>query len=139
MDNNSIIEELKKEDITSIRWYIWKDISEFAKDKWLTQEQIWESIWKSHAYVNQILKWKTGSAEKYIEVCQKIWVPNSKIITFFKNALEKRKDKIFWSITTELNTLEDIDFDIALSRQYGVTDEQAIADIKKYIDFIKNK
>jgi|GEM_PF-3282678 hypothetical protein len=55
-----------------------------------------------------------------------------------KEANKYAFEKKFGPIEKDFNTLEDIDFEIALSREFN-DNEKAIKEVKQIIEFVKSK
>lgn len=117
--------------------YIWNYIKNLIDQKWLTITEVAKKIDSSRPTINNMLNWRTSWTDSlYEKIMVWIWMTTSEIKQLFKKAdLEAFKYKY----NEEINVLEDIDFDLMLSREYWITDADAIKDIKKYIEFIKNK
>lgn len=117
--------------------YIWNYIKNLIDQKWLTITEVAKKIDSSRPTINNMLNWRTSWTDSlYEKIMVWIWMTTSEIKQLFKKAdLEAFKYKY----NEEINILEDIDFDLMLSREYWITDSDAIKDIKKYIEFIKNK
>lgn len=115
--------------------HIWKNLKRIIEDKWLTISEVAKKIGSSQPTLSNTLKWKWWSDEYFKKVWIAIWLKESEIKEIFKKADQEEYKYKYWE---EINTLEDIDFDVMLSRDFWITDEQAINDIKKYIKFIRD-
>lgn len=146
MKNSEIINKLKKlKDISSIRPYIWEKIATEIENRSINQEVLSEKFWSSHSYINQIIKWKTGSSSKYIELAQFIWISDANIIEFFREARTKENEDLFWeplilntldNLKIEDLTLEDIREAMAdntlFSKGGKISDNEALDEVIKY-------
>lgn len=127
--------EISPELLRSI--YLWKIFKNIISEKWITTIVIAERMKTWTWAVINVLNWKKQASDTFFQrIWEAIWLTNKEIKQLFKKAdLEAFKYKY----NEEINILEDIDFDLMLSREYWITDADAIKDIKKYIEFIKNK
>lgn len=96
METDYRLNTLKKTNISSVRDSIWEVLYQKMQEKWYTQETFWAQLWKSHSYINQLIKWKTWTSSVYISLLKILWVSDKEIIEIYKKAFEKEKRIIFW-------------------------------------------
>lgn len=121
--------------------YIWNYLTKCLDTFKVTRSEIANKMWITQPTVSAALLWtRPVSDDKFREIWLTIWLHNKDIDNLFKDADTQEFLYKHWEKSlNDLNTLEDIDFDLMLSREYWITDSDAIKDIKKYIEFIKNK
>lgn len=113
--------------------YIWKRLTEIKEKKWLTFQELADRLWVKNPYLVRVFNGtNTSTTEKWAEIAKEMWVEKEE---FDKIASEAKRSEYTNSVWETPYKIED--FDVALSREFWVSDEKAIRDIKKYIKFIK--
>ena len=119
--------------------FIWNNLSSLRKEKDITLDQIATWIWKAFSYLTNALNWRiTANTDFFWEIAKYLWMSERKFDELVKEANKYAFEKKFGPIEKDFNTLEDIDFEIALSREFN-DNEKAIKEVKQIIEFVKSK
>lgn len=118
--------------------YIWKYFLEKIKETWKTVSEIANKLGYSQPYVSRVLSWKdtTLKSSKIEEIWKAIGFTSKELEELIKKAKRAEFKESHWE---EIIHNSPSDLKVALSREYGINDEAAIEDIKKFLDFIKTK
>ena len=119
--------------------YIWNIIKNIISEKWYTITEVADKIWITQPALSRALNWSVVWSDNLFSKIMK-WtnISDKEIKNIFKKADQEEYKYRYWE-DIDPNALEDIDFDVMLSREYWINDKDAIKDVKKYIEFIKNK
>ncbi len=117
---------------TSYLWHTYKTL--LANNEYNISE-IAEKMWTSQPNLSNALNWKKSFSDKFFtKIWKAIWLTDREIKAIFKEADKEEYKYKYWE------DIEDIwSFDVILSREYWINDKEAINDIKKYLEFIKEK
>lgn len=118
--------------------YIGKHFLEKIKENGQTVSEVANKLWYSQPYVSRVLSWKdtTLKASKIEEIWKAIWFKSLELEELIKKAKRAEFKESHWE---EISSISPADLKVALSREYGINDEAAIEDIKKFLEFIKTK
>lgn len=131
---------IKKEfiDNMSISKIIWQYLNNIREEKKLTYKELEKKVWLSHTYILNTFNWRSKwNFENFEKIALALWLNKNDFENFVKKTINKVNN---WEDITDPNLLEDIDFDVALRREYWKELNQSTIDkIKEFIEFVKNK
>ena len=117
--------------------YIWWAIKDLIEKSDMTISSISEKIWSSRPTVNNLLNGRTKWTDSFFsKIMWGVWLSDREIAEIFKKADQEEYKFKYWE---DINALKDVDFDVMLSREYWIDDQDSLNDIKKFIEFTKNK
>lgn len=121
--------------------FLSKTYRNILNEKNITIQEVADKLWNSHAYISQNLSWKKVPSDQfYNKIWKAIWLTDKKILEIFKKADKEEFKYKYWEDLIDPNLLENIDFDVALKREYWKDlNADTIAKIKEFIEFVKNK
>jgi len=120
--------------------YIGKKIKSIIEDSNLTISEIAKKIWSSQPTLSNVLKWKWWSDEYFTKVWKALWLSDKKITAIFKEADKEEFKYKYWEDIKNDNVLEDINFDVALKKEFWKEmDQDTISKIKDFINFVNQK
>lgn len=145
---SEILKKLIKMNVISIREYLGEYLEKKMKDKWFIQETLWKKIWKTWAYINQLIKWKTWTSGVYIWLFQLLWATETEIVNLYKTSINESNNNTFGSNFNtipngKINTLDDIEFEneellkVMFKREFWK--ELSNDDKEEILNFIKFK
>ncbi len=116
--------------------FIGGKIKNIIEERGMTITSIVEKMWVSHPSIINSLNWKVSWSDKlFTRICNAIWLSEREINEIFKEADKEAYKFKYWE---DLNLLEDIDFDVALRKEYWQElDDETIWKIKSFIDHVK--
>jgi len=120
--------------------FLWKEIYKYLENKWQTITALAETIWKSQAYITDLLNGRrnTSNLEVYKKMAITLWMSEKEFNELFKEAKKYEYSVSTWDDLDQCFSLEDLkleDLKLALSREYGTKDEQVLEDIMAYARF----
>ncbi len=135
-----IIKMIKKEFIDNmlISKSIWEYLNTLREEKWITYKELEDKVWLSHTYILNTFNWRSKwNFENFEKIAINLWVSKSDFESFVRKTINKINN---WWDNQNHNLLEDIDFDVALRKEYWKElSESSIQRIREFIEFVKNK
>ena len=133
------MEDDKIIDSAFIQKYISRAFQEKIREKWLSVSEVAKRMWVSQPYISRILSWKDISLKtwKLEQISVAVWFSKSEFKDMIKNS-KREEFKNLYGESIENND-DKLNLKVALKRDYGIKDEQALEDIKNFLEFIKVK
>lgn len=133
------MEELKIVDSVFIQKFISNEFHKRLKLENIKISDVAKKLWVSQPYISRILSWKDMSlkTQKLEEIAKAIGFSQEEFSTVVKNA-KKEEFQHLYGEKVDVSD-EDINLKVALKREYGIKDEQALEDIQNFLQYIKIK
>lgn len=133
------MEELKIVDSAFIQKFISNEFHKRLKLENIKISDVAKKLWVSQPYISRILSWKDMSlkTQKLEEIAKAIGFSQEEFSTVVKNA-KKEEFQHLYGEKVDVSD-EDINLKVALKREYGIKDEQALEDIQNFLQYIKIK
>lgn len=117
--------------------YLWRKIYNYLLSQKITLLKLEKIIWMKQPHISTLLNWKrtTKNIDQYRLIAVWAWMSEGEFERLVKEA---RKAEYEHSTGRNTEPVGELSFSAALSKEFWISDKDAISDIKKYIKYVKS-